>query len=59
MTKEQIMRRLNCNERYAQCMIDWASNELELRVLVAQKDHERKTREGLVEYEPDVRAVAN
>lgn len=40
-------------------MIDWASNELELRVLVAQKDHERQTREGLVEYEPDIRAVAN
>ena len=59
MTKEQIMRRLNCTEIYAQRMIDWATNELELRVLVAQKDHERQTREGLVEYEPDVRAVAN
>lgn len=51
MTKEQIMRRLNCTERYAQHMIDWASNELELRVLVAQKDHELQTRKerGIVE----------
>ena len=50
MTKEQIMRRLNCTERYAQKMIQWASNELELRVLVAQKDHELHTRKGIEEY---------
>lgn len=58
MTKEQIMRRLNCTERYAQRMIDWASNELELRVLVAQKDHELQTRKGIEEYGPTEPATA-
>lgn len=47
MTKEQIMRRLNCSEKYAQRMIDWASNELELRVLVAQRTMSYKLERGL------------
>ncbi|WP_165980850.1 hypothetical protein [Macrococcoides canis] len=52
------MRRLNCTERYAQRMIDWSSNELELRVLVAQKDHELQTRKGIEEYGPTKTATA-
>lgn len=58
MTKEQIMRRLNCSEKYAQRMINWASNEIELRVLVAQKDHELQTRKGIEEYGPKKTATA-
>lgn len=50
MTKEQIMRRLDCSEQYALKMIQWAENEQELRILVAQKNHELQTRDAITEF---------
>lgn len=49
MTVEQIMRRLDCREFYAQKMINSCETEEELQHLVAIKDHERQTRPAIVE----------